>query len=275
MYDHLKLEEMLRNEADMAFKRRVKVILEYLEIRHNDNVLDCGCGLGFHLMLIRELYDCHLAGIDISLGRLTKAKQELAGKDVHLALGDILHLPYKDNSFDKVVLSEVLEHLSDDRAALDEVKRILKPGGVAAITVPNRNFPFLWDPINKTLEFFSADPIKAGLFGGIWTDHLRLYTPSGLTDLVSRSGLILEDLQLFTHYCFPFTHNLVYGIGKPLVESGLLPKADRFRFKDNSRSVLNPINLGIKLFNLIDRLNSDLSKETTYVSISVKATKDE
>lgn len=268
-----KLDYILRNEADMAFKRRVRVILEYLDIQAGDVVLDCGCGLGFYLMIVRELYACPLVGLDRGWPRLKKAQSELAGRAVGLTLGDVLRLPYADNSFDKIIFSEVLEHLPDDAAALNEVKRVLKPGGVVAITVPNQDYPFLWDPVNKTLEFFSLSPIRQGVLGGIWTDHVRLYTPDALRALIDSSGLALEDLQQFTHYCFPFAHNLVYGIGKPLVESGWLAGADRFRFKENSGRRLSPIHLGLGLFNWIDRFNDNLSGPQTYVSISVKARK--
>jgi SAM-dependent methyltransferase len=273
MADLSQLDLMLRNEADMAFKRRVKVILEYLDIQSSDRVLDCGCGLGFYLMVIRELYDCRLDGIDYGLARLAKARQEMEGKRVHLAQADISHLPYAAGSFDKILLSEVLEHLPQDGVALNEVKRILKPGGIVAITVPHRDYPFLWDPVNKTREKLALRPIRTGFFGGIWTDHVRLYSPDAISALVTGCGLAIDDLQVFTHYCFPFSHNIVYGIGKPLVESGLLAGADRFRYKENSGSWLNPINLGLRLFNFIDRLNDNLTDKKTYVSISVKARK--
>ncbi len=267
------LERMLCNEADMAFKRRMKAILEYLDIQDGERVLDCGCGLGFHLMVMGELYQGRLTGLDRDLMRLRKAQHELDGKPIPLTTGDICRLPYASHSFDKILLSEVLEHLPDDKAALKEVLRILKPGGVVAITVPHKNYPFWWDPINKTREFLSLSPIRQGLFGGIWTDHVRLYTPETLQELISGNGLVIEDMRVFTHYCFPFSHNLVYGIGKPLVESGLLAGADRFRYKENSGSWLNPVHLGLRLFNFIDRFNEDLSGKKTFVSISVKARK--
>jgi len=159
-----------------------------------------------------------------------------------------------------VILSEILEHIEDDVAGLREVRRVLKPGGVVAITVPNANYPFLWDPINKTLETLFHTKIRRGPLAGIWANHVRLYTREQLRTVVERAGLVVEAERAFTHYSFPFIHNLVYGLGKPLLESGLLPgkladAADRTAFDRNNGSLLNPINLGVAVLNFFDRPN--------------------
>jgi hypothetical protein len=98
------------------------------------------------------------------------------------------------------------------------------------------------------------------MFAGIWANHVRLYTSDQLRASVLAAGFRLEEERAFTHHSFPFIHNLVYGIGKPLLESGLLPDdlanaADRTTFDKNDGSLLNPINLGIKVLNFFDRNN--------------------
>ena len=97
---------------------------------------------------------------------------------------------------------------------------------------------------------------------------------------VSEAGFEVEQVEETTHYSFPFSHFLVYGIGKPLVEHNLLPpplrmSADRFRGEQNRGSLLNPINLGLALFRAIDRLNDRpaAAKKRTFVNILVKARK--
>jgi hypothetical protein len=137
---------------------------------------------------------------------------------------------------------------------------MLKPGGVVAITVPNANYPFWWDPINKTLESVFHIHIGKGPLAGIWANHVRLYTAEKLRSSVVAAGFTVEEERAFTHYSFPFIHNLVYGLGKPLLESGALPKsmanaADRTAFDKNDGSLLNPINLGLKVLNFFDRPN--------------------
>jgi len=157
---------------------------------------------------------------------------------------------------------------------LAEVRRVLKPGGVVAVTVPNRHYPFLWDPINWSRERVGLPPIRRGVFGGIWTNHLRLYERDRLVDLVRGAGLAVEDARSLVHYCLPFAHNLVYGIGKPLVESGVLGGADRFRYGDNAGSALNPLNWALGTVNLVDRFDASRSREgSTSVCLGLKARK--
>lgn len=271
-YDAAKLQRMLRNEADMAAKHRVRVVLEYLRPRPGERVLDCGCGLGWFLKVIDELAPCRLTGVDNDLPRLRRARVEISSR-VSLAAGSVTRLPYADGTFDKVILSEVLEHLPEDLPGLLEVKRVVRPGGTIAITVPNHDYPFLWDPINWSLERFGLPPIRSGFFGGIWTNHVRLYRRDELTDLVRRADLVAEDPRQFVHHCFPFAHNLVYGLGMRLVESGVLPQADRFRYEDGADRSWSPLDAARSLLNVIDSWNRPREEGRSAVILSVKARK--
>ncbi len=262
MIDEETLALLTRNEADMAFKRRVRTIFEWLDPTDDDVILDCACGRGFYLNMFRYVSRCKLVGLELDPEIIAKARRNVGHlPDVTLVNGSIYALPFRDGYFDKVILSEVLEHLDDDLAGLREVARVIKPGGVVAITVPNENYPFWWDPINKTLETLTGRHIAKGPLAGIWANHVRLYSRERLRMITQEAGLIIEEERAFTHYCFPFIHNIVYGLGKPLLESGLLPEsladaADRTRFERNSGSLLNPINLGLAVFNWFDRRNT-------------------
>jgi 2-polyprenyl-6-hydroxyphenyl methylase/3-demethylubiquinone-9 3-methyltransferase len=272
-YDRGKLNRMLRNEADMAAKRRLYTVLDYLGPRPGERVLDCGCGLGWVLKVLDELYKCVLSGVDNDLERLRYAHRQLR-PSITLTTADITRLPYSDNAFDKVVLSEVLEHLPDDLAGLLEVRRVLKPDGAIAITVPNHDYPFLWDPVNWMRERLNLAPIRDGFFGGLWTNHVRLYSREEILDLLRRADLEVEDVRQLVHYCFPFAHNLVYGLGMRLVQSGLLADEDRFRYENNTASWWNPFNLGRSVFNAIDRWNDPVSDDgKATVILTVKARK--
>jgi SAM-dependent methyltransferase len=255
------IEHMTQNEADMAFKRRAHTIFEWIDPKDDDLILDMPCGRGFYLNMLRYVSQCKLVGADLDWDVLKKARQNVGHlPDIAIHHANIYALPYPDGTFNAIILSEVLEHIDDDEVGLREAYRVLKPGGVIAITVPNANYPFWWDPINKTLEKLFKKHISRGPLAGIWANHVRLYTHDELRESVLQSGFIVEEERSFTHHCFPFIHNLVYGLGKPLLESGLLPEkmanaADRTTFDENKGSLLNPINLGLKIFNFFDRRN--------------------
>lgn len=255
------IAHMTRNEADMAFKKRVETIFEWLNPQPDDLILDMPCGRGFYLNMLRYASESRVVGAELDWPVLLKAQQHVGHlPDIHLNNANIYALPYADNTFDSVILSEILEHIEDDVAGLREIYRVLKPGGVVAITVPNANYPFWWDPINKSLETLFNTHISQGPLAGIWANHVRLYTADQLRESVLGADFIVEEERAFTHHSFPFIHNLVYGLGMPLLESGLLPSkmataADRTTFDKNDGSLLNPINLGLKVFNYFDRKN--------------------
>ena len=261
MIDQRTIEHMTRNEADMAFKKRVQTIFEWVEPRDDRLILDLPCGRGFYLNMLRYVCAGPLVGADLDGEVIRKARRNVGHlPGIMLNQADIYALPYPDNAFDAVILSEVLEHIERDVDGLREIYRVLKPGGVVAITVPHANYPFWWDPINKTLETAFGTHIAHGPLAGIWANHVRLYTPEQLRTAALSAGFVIEEERSFTHYSFPFIHNLVYGIGKPLLESGLMPEAmanaaDRTRFDQNSGSLLNPINLGLRVLNYFDRNN--------------------
>lgn len=274
------IDHMTRNEADMAFKRRVRTIFEWVNPQDGDVILDMPCGRGFYLNMFRYVSNCTLIGADLDWDVMQKARHNVGHlPDIMLNHASIYEMPYPNDTFDAVILSEVLEHLDDDVAGLKEVYRVLKPGGVIAITVPNANYPFWWDPINKSLETLFDTKIRNGPLAGIWANHVRLYTREQLRESVEAAGFIVEEERAFTHYSFPFIHNLVYGLGKPLLESGALPDtmanaADRTKFDKNDGSLLNPINMGLKVFNWFDRPNvMNEAPDRSTVNLCVKGRK--
>ena len=274
------IRHMTRNEADMAFKKRVQTIFEWVPPADEARILDCACGRGFYLNMYRYVSECALVGLELDAEIIRKAQRNVGHlPGITLTRGNIYALPFPADYFDGVILSEILEHIEDDVAGLREVWRVLKPGGVVAITVPHANYPFLWDPINWTLERVFHTHIRRGPLAGIWANHVRLYRREQLRAVVQQAGFVVEAERSFTHYSFPFIHNLVYGLGKPLLESGLLPEslavaADRTTFDKNRGSLLNPINLGIAILNLFDRPNKlDEPPGRSTVNLAIKGRK--
>lgn len=280
MPDDATLAHMTRNEADMAFKRRVRTIFEWIAPQDDDLILDMPCGRGFYLNMFRYVSQCRLVGAELDWEVIGKAQRNVGHlPDIALHNVNIYTMPYADNTFDAAILSEILEHLDSDVDGLREIYRVLKPGGVVAITVPNADYPFWWDPINKTLELLFKTHIQYGPLAGIWANHVRLYRREQLRDAVMAAGFEVEEERAFTHHSFPFIHNIVYGLGKPLLESGMLPEkmanaADRTSFDKNDGSLLNPVNFGLALFNWFDRPNR-MSEPTgvSTVNLCLKARK--
>lgn len=221
----------LKRESDPAFLRRAKIILDNLEILGNERVLDLGCGRGFYLRFLSSRWPgLKLYGVDLNQKYLKIAKKSLKNNHVHLVKADATKLSLSDNFFDRIIASEILEHIKDDQKALSEIYRVLKPGGITLITVPNKNYPFLWDPLNWLLEriFHTHVPANIWWLAGIWADHIRLYDKRELISKLKKAGFKIEETWEATHYCLPFAHFLLYGIGKNLVERGFLRSFNRF-----------------------------------------------
>jgi len=259
--DSTVIDRMVRNEADMAYRRRVKTIFEWLTPADNDLILDGGTGRGFYLHFVGEVCAAHLVGVELEFPIVELAQQAVGHiRGVSLTNGSLYNLPFPNSTFDKAILSEVLEHVPDDVRSLREVARVLKPGGLIAITVPHANYPFWWDPINKTLETLFNTHIQRGLFAGLWANHVRLYTKVQLRQAIHSAGLEVVAERAFTHHSFPFIHNLVYGVGKPVLEARLLPAgmaraADRHNITEDKGSPFNPVNIGLRIFEWFDRKN--------------------
>jgi SAM-dependent methyltransferase len=272
-----RLERLLGNEFDMGFRRRALWLVDALDLAPELDVLDLGCGPGWYLHALSQVADVRLTAIDRDPERVAAAAA-LGVADVHL--GDAQRLPFPDARFDRVLFTEVLEHLPDDAAALAEVARVLRPGGVLALTVPHADFPKLWDPVNPVWIALGGQPIRRGPVAGIWSNHERLYRPADVAERISAAGLEVERVAELTHYAFPFTALLVYGFGKPLLEHGLLPErlrrtADRFSAEENTAGALGPLNLARRPFVWVDRLNERAGVRTkrTWMNVAVKARK--
>jgi ubiquinone/menaquinone biosynthesis C-methylase UbiE len=275
------LSALLRNESDVAYRRRVRTMLTFLNPQPGETILDCGTGMGFYPRAIRRLYPgVRVIGIDMDSRALAFARAHL-DDDTIVLHGDIIFMPLATASVDSVLMSEVLEHLPDEAAGLCEIRRVLKPGGKLAVTVPFSRYPAWYDPINRLAEAVRGRPIRTGPFAGIWANHERLYEPERLRQVLSAAGFDLGPVAYLTHYCFPGTQTIVYTLGKGLIERDLLPQAvsrsvHRFQGEANRGNPLNPLNWALALFHRIDRLNENpdrLARKRTYVNLALLATR--
>lgn len=117
-------------------ERRIGMLQEHVSL-DGLRVLDVGCGLGLYVQRFQDL-GAEAHGVDLDPERVARAQ----AISPHIRVGSAEALPYPEGSFDLVFANEVLEHVQDDRLAVRECYRVLRPGGYLAIFVPNRLYPF-------------------------------------------------------------------------------------------------------------------------------------
>lgn len=270
----VRLKQLLENTGDTALKRRALRVIEELNPRDGEKILDVGCGDGYYLYLLSNLgLKLQIVGVDNDPKALDSAKKNLKSKRISLVNADLMEkLPFKSDSFDKAVMSEVSEHLTDDVKGLKQVKRVLRKDGVLILTVPNYNFPFLWDPVNWILQNFFNTHIKSGFWAGIWNQHERLYKPKQIQKVIEKSGFKINKLEKLTFWSLPFSHYII-NLGARFMASGgkssLTFGANKFK-KTGKRSLIPQIYF--LTAGVVDRLN-DLTRCNTGISIFVKALK--
>src|SRR5688572_18311517 len=117
-------------------------------------LLDLGCGTGANLSMLRDASRAGgwVTALEFSPHALQFARDHLGADQISLTQADALHLPFADGSFDVVTMFDVLEHLSDDSRALNEVHRVLRPGGALVLSVPA--YQKLWSAHDEALHHF-------------------------------------------------------------------------------------------------------------------------
>ena len=161
------------------------VDLDRFAVAPGDRVLDMGCGGGRHAYaLYRRGAD--VTALDRSATDLVEVSAMFAamraegevpqGARARTVRGDAYALPFEDEAFDRVIAAEVLEHLPEDERAMAELFRVLRPGGLLAVTVPR------WGPERVCWALSDAyHQVEGG--------HVRIYRGDELIGRLSRAGL--------------------------------------------------------------------------------------
>lgn len=117
------------------------LVNELLDPGPGELILDAGCGTGiFTLDFLSR--GARISGLDISRNMLESAVKATAGYPFSAIEGDMLHLPFKNDSFDKTVSVTALEFISDGKTAIDELFRVTRPGGCVVIATLNSLSPW-------------------------------------------------------------------------------------------------------------------------------------
>ena len=168
------------------------VDLDLLRLRDGDLVLDMGSGTGRHV-LAACLRPCRVVGLDSDLESLALAGRYVnlisswgvvkASATLMLGWGD--RLPFADCSFDRILCTEVLEHIPDDSATIREIMRVLRPGGTVAVSVP--------DQLSESI-LWRLSPCYWNIPGG----HVRIYGRREIASKLKDAGLRLYAIR-FRH----------------------------------------------------------------------------
>jgi SAM-dependent methyltransferase len=189
---------------------------DLLGINDGDITLDAGCGNGRHSWEVYNRNHSAVVAFDIDTVCVKKNKymldslkeQKGVKGDYHLLVANVTKLPFKDGSFGKVICSEVLEHIPEDKMALDELIRVLRKDGAIGISVPHHFAESICWKLSR--EYY-------GFPGG----HIRNYKTRQLLDLADTAGLSIYGIRRkHALHSFYWIMRCVFGIKK---EKALVP----------------------------------------------------
>ena len=158
-----------------------------LGLRAGERLLDLGCGFGRHAYEgLRR--GAHVVACDLAIPELAETRRIVAAMRAEdeidddtigtAAAADATRLPFPDDTFDRAIASEVLEHIPDDTGAMAELMRVLRPGGVLAVTVPT------WLP--ERICWAITDEYHAPKAQG---GHIRIYRKRELEQRLADTGM--------------------------------------------------------------------------------------
>jgi 2-polyprenyl-3-methyl-5-hydroxy-6-metoxy-1,4-benzoquinol methylase len=173
-------------------------------------LLEIGCSAGYLTRFFKDKTD-RIVGFDINFPALQSAKER--NREHSVICGSVEKLPFLDDSFDAIVMLEVIEHIDSDVAAVNEVRRVLKPGGTLILSTPNVGMFAFLDPYNvrkavqrKFSSFYNLAARLVRFESGQFTDNMERHRHYRLKELahllkkdftiraVHRGGLLLYPL---------------------------------------------------------------------------------
>jgi len=126
--------------TSLNLRKRIAFFQKFADVQ-GKKIIDCGCGTGQYLEALLSL-GADINGIEYSNEKVTRFRQEHNEIAERIQLGNIEAMDFESDSFDIALLNEVLEHVPNDKLALREIYRVLKPNGILMIFSPNRLYPF-------------------------------------------------------------------------------------------------------------------------------------
>jgi SAM-dependent methyltransferase/uncharacterized membrane protein YbhN (UPF0104 family) len=174
----------LAGEFDQRFRRenrnhfrKIKAIVDHLDLREGDRVLELGAGTGIHgKFLLDANLGKHVSyvGTDLSREMVAASRARLAGLSAQLLCCDGENLPFPDGTFDAAYISGSLHHFGNLERGVGEIVRILKPGGRFCIMEPNWIFPTNFLPSKLVAAERNISQIRPGNFRAWFSGFPRI-----------------------------------------------------------------------------------------------------
>lgn len=163
--------------------------LDRLNLRNSDKILDVGCGQGVFLARMAKTYKTSGVGIDVSSESIKFAQTNFKDKKLKYLVADALKIPFGKNYFDAVFSFDTLEHIEQQKKAVGEMARVLKPGGLLFIYTLNSNDSYtlnwLWEKLG--FDTYARAAHKRELF----------VDPDWLKEGIESEGLKVQAFYLF------------------------------------------------------------------------------
>ncbi len=194
----------LRGEPSYVWRagqqRRLEMIIRAAGDRVRGNVLENGCGVGMYVEHLSPLGG-KIFGLEYDFERAAEA----AGRFPRIINAAGEYLPYPSASFDLILSHEVIEHVQDDRLAVREMVRVLKPGGRAVVFCPNRGYPFETHGIYWNGKYYFGNKPFVNYLPRAWRDklapHVRVYSTGDMHQLFAGLPVrLVEKTVVFGAY---------------------------------------------------------------------------
>ena len=210
-------------------------------IIHNDSIfhkddliLEAGCGVGAQTkIIVAKNSDSNFISVDISQESITEAERlikSLGIKNVEFKQGDVYNLPFKDETFDSVIICFVLEHLHNPKLALNELKRVLKPGGTLIAIEGDHGSTFFF-PDSKSAHLAIDCQIQIQRQSGgnpnIGRELYPLLISIGLSNIKVSPRMVYVDAsrpQLVEGFIKNTFTSMIEGIGDKAIQRGIIDK---------------------------------------------------
>lgn len=187
--------------GDFVLGRRMALIDEMGPFR-GERLLDVGCGNGAQTLRFLDRFGS-VVGLDIveeHLLVLNRALADATPSNCHRVLYDGSRMPFRDGDFDAVVSIETLEHVANEKQQLDEIHRVLRPGGTLVMSVPNKWWVFETHGANLPLLPWNRVPFFSWLPRAIHSRfaRARIYTRAQIVRLLASNGFEIVDSRYMT-----------------------------------------------------------------------------